>query len=79
MSKRPPTTADIPTAVYGCGFECCAEDVSYPADMLFWHDGGEGAPAGFYCSECWHNHADLYDVERSGPSLAEVIAKGETE
>ena len=75
MSKRTPTTADIPTALYGCGFEYCAEDVSYPPDMLFWHHGGNGVGAGFYCASCWRNTDDLWEIERSGPSLDYVIAK----
>ena len=51
--------------------------------MLFWHDGGEGAPGrSSTADECWHNHADPSTmIESSGPSLADVIAKakGETE
>ena len=31
--------AAAPSPVYGCADQCCAEEVSYPADMLFWWSG----------------------------------------
>ena len=41
--------------------------------MLFWHDGGKGPQAGFYCDSCWNEHDELWQIERDGPSLSRVL------
>ena len=40
--------AAVPSPLYSCADERCAEYVSYPADMLWWHDR-RGV---FYCEDC---------------------------
>ena len=64
-----PTKADAPQAVYGCAFRGCAEQVSYPPDMLIWHGGEDNS--GFYCEYCW-DIWPLVDHEQ-GVSLAEFL------
>ena len=72
-----PTKADAPSAVYGCRNVYCAEQVSYPSYMLYWHGGCEDVVPGFYCDECWNNDDYLHDAE-SGVSLEEFLNKGES-
>ena len=71
--KHTPGPEDIPDRMYPCAFEVCREMHTFPADMLFWHDGSEGPRAGFYCDICWNEHDDLWQVERDGRSLAGVL------
>jgi hypothetical protein len=44
----------IPPAGYPCVHDHCAEQVSYPPDMLFWMDDGE--TSGWMCDNCWYEH-----------------------
>lgn len=60
-----PNAEHAPAAVYGCGFSHCAEEMTYPPEMLFWFPGATNgtihelsnianviiAP-GFYCEGC---------------------------
>ena len=54
---QPWETARLPSAVYGCANEFCAETVCYPPEMIFWVDAcsdpdfAEG-DAGWYCENC---------------------------
>ena len=41
----------IPQANFSCANDWCAEQTSFPADMLYWWDGGDGMDRGFYCQE----------------------------
>ena len=75
--SRAPTKADVPEAVYGCKLPSCAEEVSYPAEMLYWHGGSNLIAAGFYCEMCWqHDVYDLADYER-GIGLDEFMVAAE--
>ena len=56
----------IPEALYSCGTRVCAEETSYPADMLFWSD----TKRGWYCENCFEE-----DGEEKGISLAEEIER----
>ena len=56
----------IPEALYSCGTRACAEETSYPADMLFWSD----TKRGWYCEHCFEE-----DGEEKGISLAEEIER----
>ena len=71
MSKRTPTTADIPTAVYGCWLlPLRGGRDAIRADMLIWHDGGHGrylSCPGSTVTSAGTTTADLDDVERDGP------------
>ena len=70
--SRQPTKEDIPRRLYSCQNEGCAEEVSYWAEDLWWHDGSGEAEAGFYCDPCWGNDYALMDMERC-VSLKEVV------
>ena len=55
---QPWETARLPSAVYGCANDFCAEIVCYSPEMIFWvdaytdpDDSGE-ATAGWYCEDC---------------------------
>ena len=54
----------IPEALYSCGTGSCAEETSYPSDMLFWSEKKRG----WYCGNCFEE-----DGEDRGISLAEEI------
>ena len=63
-----------PDPVYGCKTSECATEISYPADMLYWHP----RDACFYCEHC-HDVAcedsdpAWNDDDDACPSLAEVL------
>ena len=46
--------APLPAALYGCANEACADETSYPPDMLFWFPGHEDIDydPGFFCEDC---------------------------
>ena len=56
----------IPEALYSCGTGSCEEEMSYPADMLFWHETRHG----WFCENCFAE-----DGEEKGISLAEEIER----
>jgi len=56
----------IPESLYSCADKCCAEETSYPADMLYWHETRHG----WYCANCFDE-----DGEEKGISLAEEIER----
>ena len=73
--------------LYSCAAECCAIEVSWVANELWWVDV-DGEPSGFYCDGCIdelsvHHHAknsgddDDYDWADSirGISLAKALAE----
>ena len=79
--------ATLPEAVYGCANDFCAEQTSYPPNMLYWW---RGAGPGFYCREsegCLPQLLDAYYGDRDdatfggdpdgmmGPSLAFEIQR----
>lgn len=56
------------TALVGCQIQGCAEDISYPIDMVaMW----KGAPI---CQDCWEN-ADLGDEGVDWNELPEITLK----
>jgi hypothetical protein len=60
-------TKHIPEALYSCHFNCCRQEVSYPAEMLRWYD----VVRDWVCDYCWENQpADA----KPGISLADHIA-----
>ena len=67
--------------LYGCADEGCAQEVSYPSEMLqFWSGiGGMEAEApieaGFYCEGCLDHFAA--PDEETGPSLDKALAAAE--
>ena len=81
--------AKLPEAVYGCANSFCAEQTSYPPDMLYWWAGSEhGYPPGFYCREsegCQDQLLFAYYGDRTdatsdpdgmvGPTLKEELAR----
>ena len=69
---RRPTASDFPAPLYGCAFDVCATEVSYPAEMLSWTGGAASVPAGFYCEVCFAQHPDLHGMRR-GESLAQAM------
>ena len=56
----------IPEALYSCGTGSCEEEMSYPADMLFWSEEKQG----WFCENCFEE-----DGEEKGISLAEEIER----
>ena len=48
---------------YACAEQACAEQITYPADMLSW----SWQTGKFHCDSCFENDPDLGDP---GPSLA---------
>ena len=71
--ERSVMDAELPQPVYGCAHEGCAEEVSYPPDMLRWYEGGE-VEAGFYCESCIDNMLVGWD-RRYRPSLQAEIER----
>lgn len=45
---KPPLDSEIPSALYSCGFDGCAEEVSNPADRMYWVPG----ESCWYCEDC---------------------------
>ena len=66
----------IPKPLYGC--RVCAEDVSYPADMLFLvKENIMSEGPGFYCEFCIDNHSWNTDERFSYTiTLKDVLEKG---
>ena len=69
--------AAVPAPSYPCAREGCADEHTYPADMLaWWRDG-------FYCDDCIDELAPCpddteeseaeYDARHHGPALDEVL------
>lgn len=56
----------IPKALFSCHFDCCREEVSYPADMLYWCEFEKG----WICDNCFDNVTGEY---KKGISLANYI------
>ena len=65
-----------PAPLYGCRNADCAAEVSCPAEMLAWWNGG------YYCAHCIEDGVCPDDTEASeavyharheGPSLADVL------
>jgi hypothetical protein len=64
----------IPRAIYPCLHEHCAEQVSYPPDMLFWADDGE--TRGWLCDNCWDEHDwNEGEIPPKGISLEKEIIR----
>lgn len=64
----------LPEPSYPCLNQFCADEVSYPPDMLFWVDDGE--TRGWMCDNCWDQH-DWNDdeVPQKGISLEKEIIR----
>ena len=73
----PVEQAELPSAIYPCADDRCAEEVSYPPELLAYYDGrpieveGEGyfvdeellPTAGWYCTEtCWSDGDVLWHL-----------------
>ena len=57
---------NIPKPLYPCAHPECAQEVSYPAEMLRWSNG----KLGWYCESCeWA----LDDVDRADWTLADEL------
>ena len=72
--------APLPRPVYGCSNSYCAEEVSYPADMLIWWDGNEklAFKPGWYCTSCLDQDMGYEYCERKnelGVPLSEEIER----
>ena len=90
--KLDPPTKPTPHAfartirpIYGCAAECCAIEVSWPADDLWWVDV-DGEPSGFYCDNCIDEISAYHQVNNDdgdddddcsirGISLAKALAE----
>ena len=67
-----------PAPLYSCKNEYCAVEVSHPAEMLAWWNGG------YYCAHCIEDGVigpddteaseAVYLARHNGPSLAAVLA-----
>lgn len=66
----PPAPCNPPQPVYGCHYEHCATEVSYPAEDLFWA-GKRDEPAtwGWYCSNCLDPSHNQVGLQSFGLSL----------
>ena len=62
--------APLPAAIYGCANEACADENSYPPDMLFWFPGHEdiGYEPGFYCEECVSDELEVSILDLTEPA-----------
>jgi hypothetical protein len=70
----PCSALPIPRASYPCLNRFCAEEVSYPPDMLFWVDDGE--TRGWLCENCWDEHDWNEDeIPPKGISLEKEIIR----
>ena len=63
-------THPVPDVLFGCAIQNCAEGVSYPPADLYWLEGSEAVPAGFYCDDCLSELADVIDY---GMTLADEL------
>ncbi len=56
MTESPSTPREVAatlTPLYSCALPSCADEVTFPADNLYWFDGNGEFPAGFYCEGDW--------------------------
>ena len=75
--KTPPLDgSSIPRALFSCSNKCCAQETSYPADMLYW----DGVGSRWVCEFCWDDlpaPTDEDDKLTRGVTLAEYIIGGD--
>ena len=70
----------IPEPVYPCAVEGCAEEHSFPPNMLrYWKPKVDSMPADFYCEFCYEELVWWDDDPKDdrGPTLEEVIKERE--
>ena len=72
MEARMWELAPLPSPSFPCGHQVCAEEASYPPDMLYWFDGNETELSGWYCEFCLSEM-----VAEGGQSLASELARRE--
>ena len=58
----------IPAPLYPCGIAACADNYSYPADLLHWSH----THAKWVCADCW---SDNHSGEPRGISLADEMKR----
>lgn len=56
MKTMPPLTSDPPEPLYSCAFECCAIEITNPADRMFWCGDG------WYCQDCAEDRGHEMDI-----------------
>lgn len=66
MNSNNPPALPLPRASFPCCFDSCSDEVSYPADMLFWSNSKKG----WVCENCIEN---LPEGEELETSLADYI------
>jgi hypothetical protein len=60
----------VPEALYSCGCKGCAEQVSYPADMLWWSERRKN----WHCDSCWWEFQSCEEKpEEKGISLKDYL------
>ena len=62
----PPDDAAMPEAMYGCGNDYCAAEITYPADMLYWVPTRKS----WFCYSCI---SLMSDCREHGLSLAQWL------
>ena len=75
---KPWEAAPFPEAVYGCADSGCAEEMSYPPEMIYWVDAyieGSTGDSGWYCENCLDNNG----YPTRGPSLLDELKRRRTE
>ena len=84
-------TMTLPRTNFSCTDRRCAEEVSYPADMMYWWPGRDGYPAGWYCEYCMEEMAppgvewgDFTDLDKyltgqaDNLSAIQLVRRGQT-
>ena len=72
MSLKTSGQVPLPQPFFGCEYQSCAEEVSYPAHELTFWQGDEEYDPGWYCMDCLEaTNADIN--ADTGPPLSECI------
>jgi len=58
----------LPEAAYCCSNASCCEEVTWPAQLLWWSEDQQG----WYCDACWVEENQLFDKEK-GITLEEEL------
>ena len=64
--------APLPNALYACANEQCADENSYPPDMLIWFPGHEDVDSdpGFFCEDCFGTEIGISVLDLTEPAYS---------
>ena len=72
--SNPIANLTLPKASYSCLHEYCAEQVTYPPEMLYWVN--DGNIKGWLCENCWEeNDWNENEIPTKGISLKEEMIR----